>query len=50
MWDEFLIFQPTLRAHLGMKAAKILKKGQPVDDKMLIEILVEAIRYVFILF
>ena len=36
--------QPTLRAKLGMKALKNLKKGKPVDDQVMVDILVEAIR------
>ena len=38
-------FQPTPRAKLGVKAQKYLKKGQPVDDQVIVDILVEAIRY-----
>ncbi|XP_053393746.1 sperm flagellar protein 2-like isoform X2 [Mercenaria mercenaria] len=38
--------QPTPRAKLGSKAFKSLKKGQPVDDQVQADILVEAIRRV----
>lgn len=38
--------QPTPRAKLGAKALKSLKKGQPVDDQVQADILVEAIRRV----
>jgi hypothetical protein len=43
------IFQPTPRAKLGSKAFKSLKKGQPVDDQVQADILVEAIRYRYLL-
>ncbi|XP_074662046.1 sperm flagellar protein 2-like [Tubulanus polymorphus] len=36
--------QPTERAKLGLKASKCLKKGKPVDDEIVVDILVEAIR------
>lgn len=36
--------QPTARAKLGLKASKFLKKGKPVDDQCVVEILTEAIR------
>lgn len=35
---------PTAKAKLGAKAQKYLKKGQPIDDQVIVDILVEAIR------
>ncbi|KAL3868818.1 hypothetical protein ACJMK2_041577, partial [Sinanodonta woodiana] len=43
---EALKPQPTPRAKLGMKALKFLKKGQPVDDQVIVDVVVEAIRRV----
>ncbi|XP_052777050.1 sperm flagellar protein 2-like isoform X2 [Mya arenaria] len=37
---------PTPRAKLGAKAQRFLKKGQAVDDQVLVDILVESIRRV----
>lgn len=34
----------TPRAKLGGKAARLLKRGKPVDDALSVEILAEAIR------
>ena len=39
-----LYFQPTPRNKLGAKAVKCLKKGQAVDDQVLVDVLVETIR------
>ncbi|XP_059172221.1 sperm flagellar protein 2-like isoform X3 [Physella acuta] len=36
--------EPTARAKLGEKAMKFLKKGKPVEDQVVIDIVIEAIR------
>ena len=36
--------QLTPRAKLGAKASKLLNKGKPVEDALIVDILVEAIR------
>ncbi|XP_013409132.1 sperm flagellar protein 2 isoform X2 [Lingula anatina] len=38
--------QPTERAKLGAKAMKCLKKGKPVDDQIIIDVLVDSIRHI----
>ncbi|XP_005100478.1 sperm flagellar protein 2 isoform X2 [Aplysia californica] len=38
--------QPTARAKLGSKALKFLKKGRPVDDQIVVDVIIEAIRRV----
>ena len=45
---HFISLQFTNRAKLGNKAFVILKKGKPMPDALLIEIIIEAIRYVCI--
>uniref|UniRef100_K1P929 Sperm flagellar protein 2 n=1 Tax=Magallana gigas TaxID=29159 RepID=K1P929_MAGGI len=37
---------PTPKAKLGAKALKYLKKGQPVDDQVIVDILIETIRWI----
>lgn len=37
--------QRTVRAKLGAKALKCLKKGKPVEDQVVADILLEEIRY-----
>jgi len=37
--------QPSLRACLGQKAMARLQAGEAVDDELLVEIIVEYIRY-----
>jgi len=39
------VYQATARARLGGKAQRCLKKGQAVEDQVLVDILTEAIRY-----
>ncbi|ESO92609.1 hypothetical protein LOTGIDRAFT_120497 [Lottia gigantea] len=41
---NFLV--PTARAKLGSKVFRFLKKGKPVDEQLIVDILVEAIRRV----
>uniref|UniRef100_A0A2C9KBG9 Calponin-homology (CH) domain-containing protein n=1 Tax=Biomphalaria glabrata TaxID=6526 RepID=A0A2C9KBG9_BIOGL len=36
--------EPTVRAKLGAKAFKSLRKGRPVEDQIVIDIIIEAIR------
>lgn len=36
----------TPKAKLGAKAQKYLKKGAPIDDQVIVDIIVEAIRWV----
>ncbi|XP_071799466.1 sperm flagellar protein 2-like isoform X1 [Asterias amurensis] len=36
--------EPTARAKLGKLASKFLRKGQPVKDELLVEIMVEAVK------
>ncbi|XP_071117594.1 sperm flagellar protein 2-like [Haliotis cracherodii] len=38
--------QPSNRAKLGSKALKYLKRGKPVDDQVIVDVLVEVIRRV----
>nr|XP_011414807.2 sperm flagellar protein 2 isoform X4 [Crassostrea gigas] len=38
--------EPTPKAKLGAKALKYLKKGQPVDDQVIVDILIETIRWI----
>ena len=38
------LFQPTARAKLGSKALKFLKKGRPVDDQIVVDVITETIR------
>ncbi len=37
-------FQASERAKLGMKAARLLKRGRPVDDQLTVDIIIEAIK------
>ncbi|XP_048450235.1 sperm flagellar protein 2-like [Rhincodon typus] len=37
-------FQPSVRAELGARAAKFLRKGKGVPDELLVEIIVECVR------
>ena len=39
-----LYFQLSNRAKLGAKAAKFLKKGKPVEDILMVEIIIDAVR------
>lgn len=41
-----LFEQPSARAKLGSKALKYLKRGKPVDDQVIVDVLVEVIRSV----
>ena len=38
--------QPSARAALGEKCAKLLQKGKALDDQLQVELVAEAIRYV----
>ena len=38
------MLQPTLRNQLGASALRFLRKGQPVEDQVVVEILAEAIK------
>ena len=42
----FSIFQLTPKAKLGAKALRYLKKGTPIDDQVIVDILIEEIRCV----
>nr|XP_022317151.1 sperm flagellar protein 2-like isoform X9 [Crassostrea virginica] len=37
---------PTPKAKLGAKALKYLKKGQPIDDQVIVDTLIETIRWI----
>lgn len=43
-----LFSQLTVRAQLGAKSEKLLKKGKSVSDMLLVDILVNAIKYVLL--
>ena len=38
------VLQPSVRNKLGSKALKFLKKGRPVDDQIVVDILADAIK------
>ena len=38
------MLQPSVRNKLGSKALKFLKKGRPVDDQIVVDILADAIK------
>ncbi|XP_076462790.1 sperm flagellar protein 2-like isoform X2 [Babylonia areolata] len=44
--DLDLDYAPSVRNKLGSKALKFLKKGRPVDDQIVVDILVDAIKHV----
>ena len=44
MMSFVILFQPTPRNKLGVKALKYLKKGQTIEDQVMVDVLVEAIR------
>ena len=49
-WQQVLLcrLQFTKRAKLGSKAFAVLKKGKPMPDALLIDIILEKIRFLFI--